>query len=200
MKTEKAELNKAYRFAPPMKNMNDNLKTFSLLVIAASLFTMSIIQVLDLVNQYRANNYSETIYPPDQTNPINQNSNSLYPHGVPLASENSNNKITKQPTTIVYKEYTHDFGTIKQGDVVNYKFTFTNTGKNPLIISNAQGSCGCTVPTYPKEPIAPGADAVIDVQFNSAGKVGEQNKTVTITANTEPPATVISIHANVKLK
>lgn len=176
--------------------MNDNIKTFSLLVIAASLFTMSVIQILDLMDRRSANNYQETIYPANQTE-----NNSLYPHGVPTPP----NAPGKQPvdtvkTTFTFKDYTHDFGTIKQGDVVNYKFTFTNTGKNPLIIHEAHGSCGCTVPTYPKEPVAPGEEATIDVQFNSAGKVGEQNKTITINANTDPQATVISIHANVKLK
>ena len=69
-----------------------------------------------------------------------------------------------------------------------------------LIISDAKGSCGCTVPTYPKDPVQPGEDAIIDVQFNSANKVGEQNKTVTVTANTDPENTVISIHANVQMK
>src|SRR6185295_4239034 len=82
-----------------------------------------------------------------------------------------------------FEEETFDFGTIKQNDVVNHDFAFTNTGKEPIIISQAQGSCGCTVPTWPKEPIGPGQKAVIKVTFNSAGKMGMQDKTVTLTSN-----------------
>lgn len=77
------------------------------------------------------------------------------------------------------KEY--KFGTIKQGESVTYEFKFTNTGKEPLIITNAQGSCGCTVPEYPKEPIKPNGNGTVKVTFNSTGKMGPQDKTVTLT-------------------
>ena len=77
----------------------------------------------------------------------------------------------------------HNFGTIKQGEVATYEFKFKNTGKEPLVISNAVGSCGCTVPEWPKEPIAPGKTGVIKVTFNSAGKQGQIDKTVTLTSN-----------------
>lgn len=77
------------------------------------------------------------------------------------------------------KEY--KFGTIKQGESVTYEFKFTNTGKEPLIITNAQGSCGCTVPEYSKEPIKPNGSGTVKVTFNSTGKMGPQDKTVTIT-------------------
>ena len=89
-----------------------------------------------------------------------------------------------------------DFGEMNQGDVVHHTFTFTNSGSNPLIITDAKGSCGCTIPTWPKEPIAPGGTGNIEVQFNSTGKKDIQDKTVTLTANTEQP-TVLSIHAKV---
>src|SRR3982751_5703956 len=78
---------------------------------------------------------------------------------------------------------TYDFGTIKQGDKVTYDFAFVNSGKEPLIISEAHGSCGCTVPQWPKEPIAKGAKGIIHVEFNSTGKMGMQDKTVKITSN-----------------
>lgn len=77
----------------------------------------------------------------------------------------------------------YNFGSIKQGEVVTYEFKFTNTGKEPLIINSARGSCGCTVPNYPKEPIKPGEKGVIKVSFNSAGKMGMQDKTVTLKSN-----------------
>jgi hypothetical protein len=79
----------------------------------------------------------------------------------------------------------YNFGTIKQGESVSREFKFKNTGKEPLIINNAQGSCGCTVPEYPKEPIKPNGEGVIKVTFNSAGKMGMQDKTVTITYDTD---------------
>lgn len=91
----------------------------------------------------------------------------------------------------------HDFGTINQGDSAVHVFQFTNTSSNPLIISAAKGSCGCTVPQYPKEPIQPGSTGEIKVKFNSAGKKGQNTKTVTLTANTIPAETILKIHADV---
>jgi hypothetical protein len=90
-----------------------------------------------------------------------------------------------------FQNDTHDFGKISEGDKVNYKFSFTNTGKTPLIISNAVASCGCTTPVWPKGPIAPGAGGLIDVTFNSLGKKGLQDKMITITANTNPRQNVV---------
>lgn len=102
------------------------------------------------------------------------------------------------PTTISFKKMEHDFGTVKQESENPYEFEFTNTGKNPLVITDAKGSCGCTVPEYPKEPIAPGASSKIRVVYSPGKQEGQQSKNVTITANTEPAQTVISIKANVK--
>lgn len=85
-----------------------------------------------------------------------------------------------------FEHISHDFGKIKTGDVVKYDFKFTNTGKSPLIITNATATCGCTKPDYPKAPIAPGLAGVIHVEFNSTGKMGLQDKQVTVTANTVP--------------
>jgi len=100
-------------------------------------------------------------------------------------------------TTLEWAETEFDFGTIDQGEAVEHAFTFTNTGKEPLIISNAKGSCGCTVPQWPREPIAPGATATIDVRFDSKGKRNKQNKKVTITANTDPVQSFIYIKGEV---
>lgn len=91
----------------------------------------------------------------------------------------------------------HDFGAIKEGDVVNHVFQFTNNGEAPLIISSATASCGCTVPQWPKEPVAVGGTGEIHVSFNSKNKPGIQNKTITITANTNPKTTRLKIKANV---
>lgn len=91
----------------------------------------------------------------------------------------------------------HDFGKIPDTAPVETKFVITNTGDKPLLITNAQGSCGCTVPDYPKEPIAPGESKDMMVSFNPSGKEGVNNKTVTITANTEPATTIINIKSDV---
>ena len=96
-----------------------------------------------------------------------------------------------------FAEMEHDFGTITDGDVVSHTFTFTNNGEAPLIIQSAQGSCGCTVPTWPKEPIPVGGTGQITAEFNSKGKPGMQNKMVTITANTWPKTTTLRIKAQV---
>ena len=113
----------------------------------------------------------------------------------------SQDATANQPKTFIkFDEMNFDFGDMNAGDVVHHSFTFTNAGTNPLLITNAIGSCGCTVPTYPKEPIPPGGKAAIEVQFNSSGKKGLQDKTITLSANTEPATTVPTITSNVKPK
>ena len=92
-----------------------------------------------------------------------------------------------------FEKEVYDFGQIKEGEKVTYDFKFRNIGKSPLIISSATATCGCTIPEYPKEPVAPGAEGIIRVVFNSAGKSGMQNKIVSITANTIPSLTEVNI-------
>src|SRR5687767_5599836 len=78
---------------------------------------------------------------------------------------------------ITFEKKTHDFGDIVQGDKVEETFKFTNTGTEPLIITNVQVTCGCTTPKgWPRDPIMPGGKAEITIAFNSAGKMGKQNK------------------------
>ena len=93
-----------------------------------------------------------------------------------------------------------DFGEIDQGDVVEYAFKFTNSGSDPLIITNAKGSCGCTVPEWPRVPVAPGEAGVINVKFNSKGKKGKQNKRVTLTTNMVPSQQVLTVKGQINLK
>ena len=104
---------------------------------------------------------------------------------------------TGPTTTIEFEEKEFDFGTIDEGEKVSHTYIFTNTGSEPLIIKDAKGSCGCTVPSWPKDPVAPGATGEMLVEFNSKGKSGSQNKRVTITANTAPGQTFISIKGEV---
>ena len=93
-----------------------------------------------------------------------------------------------------------DFGVIDQGESVDYSFQFKNSGSDPLIISNAKGSCGCTVPVWPREPIAPGDTGTIDVKFNSKGKKGKQNKRVTLTTNMVPSEQILMVKGQVNIK
>lgn len=102
------------------------------------------------------------------------------------------------PTTISFKKMEHNFGTIKQNSENTFEFVFTNSGSNPLVITDAQGSCGCTVPEFPKQPIPPGGSDKIKVVYKPGEQEGEQTKNVTITANTEPQQTIVTIKANVK--
>ena len=94
-------------------------------------------------------------------------------------------------------ETSFDFGEMQQGESVTHDFILKNIGEADLIISAAKGSCGCTVPEWPKTPIAKGEDAVIKVTFNSAGKSGKQNKTVTLVTNAIPNTKVLTINGNV---
>ncbi len=100
-------------------------------------------------------------------------------------------------TTVSFEETTFDFGTINEGEKVQHTYKFTNTGNEPLILSDAKGSCGCTVPSWPREPIAPGETNEITVEFNSKNKSGKKNQKVTITANTNPPQSFIYLTGTV---
>jgi uncharacterized cupredoxin-like copper-binding protein len=95
---------------------------------------------------------------------------------------------------MTFNETEFDFGTIDQGTNVEHVFKFTNTGSAPLVIVDAKGSCGCTVPSYSKSPVAPGEEGELLVKFNGSGK-NQISKTVTITANTESGKEVIKIKA-----
>lgn len=98
---------------------------------------------------------------------------------------------------IKFEEEVHDFGRITQGEKVSYAFKFKNTGKSNLIISSASGSCGCTVPEYPKEPIRPGGEAKVNVVFSSEGKQGMVEKTVTLVTNCEPSTRILTIKTDI---
>jgi hypothetical protein len=108
--------------------------------------------------------------------------------------------VIKDPTTVRIIDTAYSFGTIAEGDIVTYNFRFVNTGKNPLIISNASASCGCTVPEKPEKPILTGDTGFIKVKFNSDHKVGPVNKNVTVSSNAEPAFPYLVIKGEVKPK
>ena len=115
------------------------------------------------------------------------------------AVEASSAKAVSNAPVMTFDKTIHDFGTIQEGERVVTLFTFTNTGKSDLVIVDARGSCGCTVPEYPKNtPIAPGATGQIRVSFDSSNKPNLQQKTVTISANTDSGRETIRIKAMVQ--
>ena len=125
--------------------------------------------------------------------------------GEPAAPVDPNNPNPEMPAepepgnaAFTFEKTEHDFGKIPQDKPVEYTFKFKNTGTEPLIISDARGSCGCTVPQYSKEPIAVGASGEIQVSFDPKGKSGVQRKTVTITANTNPARSTLNIVSDVE--
>jgi hypothetical protein len=136
---------------------------------------------------------------PAPNNLVNPIANPLGDPNQPAPAPAPKLSETRAKTSMQFAETSHNFGTIKQ-DTKNTKiFKFTNTGNEPLIIEDAQGSCGCTVPKFPKEPIKPGETGDIEVVYSPGKQQGAQSKTVTITANTNPITTSINISAEVEV-
>jgi hypothetical protein len=112
---------------------------------------------------------------------------------------NAGEVVDNTPKTVIaFAKPEHDFGNIKQDSENKYVFKFTNTGNEPLIIESASGSCGCTVPNYPKQPIPPGGTGDIEVEYKPGKQENAQTKTVTIVANTEPRETILRLKAFVE--
>ncbi|MFZ4632572.1 MAG: DUF1573 domain-containing protein [Saprospiraceae bacterium] len=105
---------------------------------------------------------------------------------------------TTQMARLTFEEAEYDFGEVKEGDLVEHKFKFINTGKTPLLISNARSSCGCTVPEWPTEPVKPGESGEIYAKFNTSGRTGLQKKLIYVTANSLPSQTSIMLKGQVK--
>jgi hypothetical protein len=116
------------------------------------------------------------------------------------SSEATANVDKATAPVMTFAKESHDFGQVNEGDKVVFDFFFTNTGKSALIISNATATCGCTVPEYPKQPLAPGKTGIIHVVFNSTGKSGMQNKIITLTTNTFKGNEELHLVGNVKPK
>lgn len=104
---------------------------------------------------------------------------------------------TKSGASVKFKEVELEFGTIEQGEKAHLEFSFTSTGTEPLVITQAKGSCGCTVPEYPTEALKKGEKGTIKVTFDSAGKMGNQEKTVTLMTNTPDSPIVLKIKGTI---
>lgn len=103
----------------------------------------------------------------------------------------------KQPI-ITFDKTEHDFGTILQGERVTYTFHFTNTGSLPLIVSNVNTSCGCTIGDFSRAPVEPGKQGTIKATYDSKGHHGVQTRTLTVISNTNPNSTTLRLKAVVK--
>ncbi len=114
--------------------------------------------------------------------------------GMKVQAQDGTAKTENDPNApvITFEKDLHDFGTIKQGDNGTCEFKFKNTGKTPLIISNAKGSCGCTVPDWPKDPIKPGETSVVKATYDTK-RIGAFTKTVTVSSNAKDPNMVLTI-------
>jgi hypothetical protein len=106
----------------------------------------------------------------------------------------------KNGAAITFEATEHNFGDITQGDVVEHTFKFTNTGTQPLIIERVDVTCGCTTPAWTKEPVMPGKTGYVTAKYNSAGRLGQQKKAITVHSNAADGASYVYIVTNIKEK
>ena len=162
----------------------------------------------ELISQNNANTAAAAAAAVNNSNPTtaqNQTPNNQTPNNQP---QNANPTTPEQPgaesearprTSLNWSSKEYDFGDIKQDSENEHVFKFTNTGDEPLIIEDAKGSCGCTVPEFPKQPIPPGGTDEIRVVYKPGKQKNNQTKKVTVTANTDPVQTILTIKANVEV-
>lgn len=115
----------------------------------------------------------------------------------PRTADNTNTNDLANLGHLQFDDTLHDFGTMKEGEKVEYEFSYSNTGKKAIIINEAKGSCGCTVPEFSTEPLQAGGQSKMKVTFNSQGKSGYNEKTVSITTNGNPSVYTLKILATV---
>ena len=169
--------------------MNQQLKTILLTVLTLSVFTIAIVELSGVSSTALFNKYGIG----------NGGDGHVHNSEDELAKREKQMKAMPK-TTISFTDTKHDFGTITEGERARHAYHFKNTGTNPLLISNAVASCGCTVPSYPKEPIPPGGEGDIVVEFNSNKRVGQQKKNILIYSNAQEEAMSIGFVAEVKEK
>jgi hypothetical protein len=149
--------------------MNSTFKTICLTLITLSLFSLAMIEISGISTEAFVNPFKP------KANEISEDEGAI-----------RQAKVEKMPkTTMQFIDTLHDFGTINHGEKVRWSYQFTNTGNKPLMIENVIVSCGCTVPDFPKEEIAPGQQGQITLEFNSANKMGDNKKSALVKANTD---------------
>jgi hypothetical protein len=174
--------------------MEGNYRVVMLTVLTLSVFTLVIVELTGVSRNALFRRFKEggegTFYSKD---------GAIY-HGE-IFPEEIRTRVQKVSqmlkTTVQFYETKYSFGTVSEGKVVRHAFRFKNTGQNPLMIAKTDVTCGCTVPNFPSEPIGPGSDGEITVEFNTAGKSGFQQKNIIVHSNALPEAVSIGIEADV---
>lgn len=167
--------------------MNAQLKTILLTVGTLSLFVIAMVELSGVSSTALFNKY-------------NIGNGGAHNHENETVDKIESATKNMPKTTISFDDTKHVFAPIVDGEKATHAFHFKNTGNNPLLISNAVASCGCTIPSYPKEPIPPGGEGEIVVEFNSANRVGMQKKNVMIYSNAQEEAMSIGFEVEVKAK
>ncbi len=164
--------------------MNAQVKTILLTILTLSLFTIAIIELSGVSTRALFNKYGIGDPPP---------------HASDLEERNAREAAVKRmpKTRIYFNEQKFDFGKVKEGEKVKHAFKFKNVGEEPLMISDAIASCGCTVPSFSKEPVLPGQEGEIMVEFNTKGRVGKNHKSVLIVSNADPERVSVTFNAEV---
>lgn len=169
--------------------MNQQLKTILLTVLTLSVFAIALVELSGVSSNALFNKYG-----------IGEGG-SEHEHMDDKEKEDRDAQMRALPkTTITFDDTKHDFGVITEGEIAKHAYHFKNTGENPLLISRAVASCGCTVPSFPKEPIPPGGEGDILVEFNSTNRPGKQMKNIMIYSNAQQEALSIGFVAEVKEK
>jgi len=170
--------------------MNSQLKTILLTVLTLSAFTIALVELSGvsstaLFNKYGIGKGGSGAAAAD--NPVT----------IDEGSKRHKEAMQMPKTELSFTDTKFSFGEIREGEVVKHAFHFKNTGKSPLLISQAMASCGCTVPSFPKEPIPPGGEGDITVEFNSHNRKGRQQKNVLIFSNAQLEKMSIGFDAEV---
>lgn len=164
--------------------MNKQVKTILLTILTLSVFTIAIIELTGVS--------SRSLY-----DKFNIGSGST--HGTELSERNQRaEEISKMPKTeMVFDQDHFDFGKVKIGNKVRHAFRFRNVGENPLMIADAQASCGCTIPSFSKAPVLPNGTGEITVEFNTTGRLGKNHKSVMVFSNANREKVSVSFDAEV---
>jgi hypothetical protein len=158
----------------------------TLIFFAATIFMIS-------CGEQKAPSQSQSSTPVESQTPPEKASTDLVNIPATADSANAPDNASIKKAVITFEKNVHDFGTITQGEAVEYEFIFKNTGNQDLLVANAQASCGCTIPEFSKAPIRPGGEGRIKVKFNSDHRIDRFQKEVYVTANTEPVQTMLVI-------
>lgn len=166
--------------------MNSQLKTILLTVLTLSMLTIALVELSGVSSSALFNKYG-----------IGRGGSSENAVTVDEGSQRHKKAMQMAKTEMSFTDTKHNFGQIREGEIVKHAFHFRNSGKAPLLISQAVASCGCTVPSFPKEPIPPGGEGDITVEFNSKHRKGHQQKNVLIFSNASLEKVSVGFEADV---